>query len=737
MNGPVFFRASVESTPAKRARALLSLRPRWLALWGGVWVPALLSVLTIVLALTNPSFVDAKGSRISLVGMQGLEKVSASSSEVVVDDLAVLEEPDVLESWARYAQFRETQTELFSLASGTERLVLDRAEGRDQIIYRAPVSPLRLGWVFWLQVLTALFCASAAEITWKLAHPSIGLLGYRLSGWGVACAAWASSLYTARSVAIQPVLLDWSHAVNSVLGGPLFGAGICMLLVSEPRKLGPSPWLWLLGIPITLILWLGRLGEGPAFAGYLSILFYTAAIPVILTAQWFRARSPVDRAVWRWQSLATLGGIALFVMAQAVPVAFGQRPIANQAVTLVGFAVLFLLMSLGATRYRLFSVARYWGRTWFWVGTTVFLLGLDLALASWLPLGGLSSGVAVLLVAWCYFPVRQWLVERRQMRRSLELAPIVAELSHAESHAELLVRFERRLVAHFSPANVELVAPASAVSLSDDGSALTVPWPEGDRAYRFIFKDGGRSLFDTNDATDAESLLELARTLLAARVAFARGEEHERKRLRRDLHDHLGARLSQLALLAGTSEVTRQIAALSNDLRQLTAALSGEPTPWALVLFELEAEARSLASALGLKLTFDQEGQSERGRVTPSMRGDLLAFVRETLNNAARHGEHKKPILFKIEVEASAIRLTVINEVASSVPSVEERRSMAGFGLSNLERRAQLAGGHFSATRCGNVFTAELELNASADVEPSSGYHVAGRLSTAVDNYVG
>src|SRR5690606_16990983 len=186
-----------------------------------LWAPLLLSLVTLALALHMPRYRDAGGQAFSIVNRTDLQAVRVGEVEIALDPLAAIEEPDVLESWQEYQRFREVQRHLSELTAEQDRFTLLGREGSVEQVTRAPLSPLSLGISFWVQLLTAVFCASACEIAWRLAQRSPGLLGYRLAGWGVAGAAWGSSLYAARSVAIEPWLLDLSHFVNTLFGGTL------------------------------------------------------------------------------------------------------------------------------------------------------------------------------------------------------------------------------------------------------------------------------------------------------------------------------------------------------------------------------------------------------------------------------------------------------------------------------------------------------------------------------------
>ncbi len=698
--------------------------------WVGIWCACALSFATVALALTLPRLVDHGGGAVSVVAnldfveIRGVAKGKGGSPgesaswRIALDDSARLEEPDVLEEWGSYRNFVQINDELHARVTQSSQLELRRNDGR-----LVPVRVERgalglLGWAFWLQIATALFCAVTGELTWRLARPSAGLLGYRLAGWGVAFAAWASALYTTRSIGISMELLESAHAVNSILGGPLFGAGLCMLLASEPRPLMKRPALLLLGLPLTALAWCLRFpGIGPSLSGYAAILVYTLVIVMLLGIQRFSLRLAVEQAIWRWLTLGVVCGIAFFVLAQALPVAFGMRPLASQTMTLVGFAWLFGLLSFGASRYRLFAVARYWGRTWKWLAITAGLIGLDLVMVALLPREvGTHSWVVILAGFWIYFPFRQLLAERLNGRRRGALIEGARQLSRATTEVELLRRFEDALGRHFETVEIEVTGAMSQVCLARDGQDLVVPWPRGDAAFVFRHKRGARSLFDELDVEEAQGHLEFARNLLEARDAYSRGEADERQRVRRDLHDHLGASLSRLAVVSKDDKVSREIVGLTRELRQLTAALTGDPIPLESMLMELESEARTLARAheYPLKVTLDPALQAVESNVPAQQRSDWLAFVRESLENAGRHAAPGVEVQLEMKRHAQGLLLRVISvcesEVGKRNPDRQPRRGGLGLGtgLTNLRRRAQLSSGAFSAEIQGQDFVTTL-----------------------------
>ncbi len=698
--------------------------------WAGIWCACALSLAVVALALTLPRLVDHRGETVSVVAnfdfveIRGLAVVDVRSSEkpvrwrIALDDLARLEEPDVLDEWIAYRNFVQLNNDLEARVSRSSQLELRRTDGSSVSVRVERGALSLLGWAFWLQIATALFCAVTGELTWRLARPSAGLLGYRLAGWGVAFAAWASSLYATRSIGISAELFESAHAVNTIFGGPLFGAGLCMLLASEPRPLMKRPTLWLLGLPFTALAWGLRLpGLGPSLSGYSSILVYTVAIVALLSVQRYSLRSAVEQAIWRWLTLGVVCGIAFFVVAQALPVALGIPPLASQTMTLLGFAWLFGLLSLGASRFRLFAVARYWGRTWKWLAITAGLIGLDLAMVALLPRElGTHSWIVILAGFWVYFPFRQLLAERLNGRRRGALIQGARQLSRATTEVDLLRRFEDALGRHFETVDIDVTGAVSEVCLARDGQDLMVPWPRGDAAFVFRHKRGARSLFDQFDVEEAQAHLEFARHLLEARDAYSRGEADERQRVRRDLHDHLGASLSRLAVVSKDEKVAREIVSLTRELRQLTAALTGDPISLEGMLMELESEARSVARAheYPLKVSLDPALQAVESNILARQRSDWLAFVRESLENAGRHAAPGAEVHLEIKrhVQGLFFRVTSQRDSDTAMQSdCREPRSGGlglGTGLINLRRRAQLGRGAFSAEILGEDFVTTL-----------------------------
>lgn len=124
----------------------------------------------------------------------------------------------------------------------------------------------------------------------------------------------------------------------------------------------------------------------------------------------------------------------------------------------------------------------------------------------------------------------------------------------------------------------------------------------------------------------------------------------ERTRLSRDLHDHIGARITGIALRAERAQKTlppaahetlawmQQTAALCLDeLRDTIWALSAAAQEPSVLAATLRRRAEDIAASGGLALAWHDDLQSSSGQVRPGVSVALSSILREALTNTLRH----------------------------------------------------------------------------------------------------
>ncbi|MCF6180354.1 MAG: tetratricopeptide repeat protein, partial [Geopsychrobacter sp.] len=158
-------------------------------------------------------------------------------------------------------------------------------------------------------------------------------------------------------------------------------------------------------------------------------IFFLIAV-IIAFIQWRRVRHrPADRAADRWfsMSLFVCDGLALLVY--YLPMTLKGSHEVPLAVGLGIMLLLYLGLAMGVLRYRLFNLDRWWFDVWLWFLAGVVLVSFDVGLVF---LASLSQPIALtislLLVGWCYFPLRIWVWNRiyRPSRRPVaEVLPML------------------------------------------------------------------------------------------------------------------------------------------------------------------------------------------------------------------------------------------------------------------------------------------------------------------------
>jgi len=182
------------------------------------------------------------------------------------------------------------------------------------------------------------------------------------------------------------------------------------------------------------------------------------------------------------------------------------------------------------------------------------------------------------------------------------------------------------------------------------------------------------------------------------------GRLQERARIARDLHDHLGAGLTHLAMVG---DMVRQKADRSNDVEILASRLSesaraltrvmGEviwatdpekDTLGSLALFISQYAERFFADST-IRLRFDIPENLPELMVPSGHRNSLFMVVKEALNNVAKHAQASE-LRIKLELSGRELRLTVEDNgrgfsKAKVTPDTH--------GLINMEKRLTDLGG--------------------------------------------
>lgn len=204
------------------------------------------------------------------------------------------------------------------------------------------------------------------------------------------------------------------------------------------------------------------------------------------------------------------------------------------------------------------------------------------------------------------------------------------------------------------------------------------------------------------------------------RLEQQRSIERERTRIAQDLHDDLGASLTEISMLASSGHKTNgengdslaEIAQRSNHLvramDEIVWAVNPRHDSVVSLAEYLSAHARDFLGAAGIRARLDVQRGLPSLPLNPDQRHELFHAVKEAIRNAARHAQASE-VWLRIKVEDQRLILRVEDDgrgfEASSAPG--------GNGLHNMRERLARLGGSFdvrNANAKGTVVELSLPL---------------------------
>jgi len=212
-------------------------------------------------------------------------------------------------------------------------------------------------------------------------------------------------------------------------------------------------------------------------------------------------------------------------------------------------------------------------------------------------------------------------------------------------------------------------------------------------------------------------------------VTHQRALADEKARIAADMHDELGAALTQITILgevgkgqaANADRARSTLEAVSQAAREATARMSD--LVWAtnphhdtldnLVAFLRQHAASRLESA-GLEARLDFPLAVAAHHVSATFRRNLLLVLKEAMTNLVKHAA-ASAVTVQLEIDGTRLRLRVEDNGRGFEPA--SRGGGGGNGLGNMERRVRDLGGEFA---CESVPGQGTRLVISVPLEPRS-----------------
>ena len=191
--------------------------------------------------------------------------------------------------------------------------------------------------------------------------------------------------------------------------------------------------------------------------------------------------------------------------------------------------------------------------------------------------------------------------------------------------------------------------------------------------------------------------------------------ERDRARIAQDIHDDLGAGLTQITLLGELArrepgDASAHLDRISHAARQLTRAM--DEIVWAVdpqhdtlngLMDYISAFAEDFLRVAGIRCRMDLPAALPQRRVDAELRYNLFLAVKEALNNVVKHAQATE-VWLRLRVEEGGFTLVVEDNGcgcngqgngngATAKAGAAQDRLATGSGLPNLQKRLHAVGG--------------------------------------------
>jgi signal transduction histidine kinase len=175
--------------------------------------------------------------------------------------------------------------------------------------------------------------------------------------------------------------------------------------------------------------------------------------------------------------------------------------------------------------------------------------------------------------------------------------------------------------------------------------------------------------------------------------AFMRGEEKERDRIGKELHDNIGSKLSYLKRFVyekfKDSDVDIAVDDLCNDVRSLSHEISQSELKLVGLVSALSDLAQNYSS--GTHLTVEFKSYYPPKNISENISNNLFRIVQEALNNIIKHADASH-----VDIQLIGHRENITIAIEDDGKGFDFNSTKEGLGLKNMTSRAQQLHGEIS-----------------------------------------
>jgi len=231
----------------------------------------------------------------------------------------------------------------------------------------------------------------------------------------------------------------------------------------------------------------------------------------------------------------------------------------------------------------------------------------------------------------------------------------------------------------------------SECQINDQHNVLEVPAIYFRHGHILICDDKSAQ-FNNDDIELANSLLKLTTLFITIEEAFEKGAAIERKRIARDLHDDVAARMLTLIHTVKDEKTIAISRSILKSLRNSIYTLDNKSTASILdVITDVRSEIQVRLNSIGMQLLWHQSENLKGLSFTPREHINLNRMLHEVTTNVIRHANAK---FMEIVITLEASDLTV--EISDNGQGFDTKNCVPGKGLNNIKNRAMELNGNAS-----------------------------------------
>jgi len=231
--------------------------------------------------------------------------------------------------------------------------------------------------------------------------------------------------------------------------------------------------------------------------------------------------------------------------------------------------------------------------------------------------------------------------------------------------------------------------PISQCSINDEHNMLEVPAILLKHGY-ILNNCNNATPFNSDDIELAESLLKLTIQFITIEEAFEKGAAIERRRIARDLHDDVAARMLTLIHSVKDEKTIAISRSILKSLRNSIYTLDNKSTALILdAILDVRSEIQDRVNSVGMQLIWHQSDELKGFSFTPRQHINLNRMLHEITTNIIRHANAE---FMEVIIDLNQLQLTV--ECSDNGDGFDLKSCIPGKGLNNIKTRAQELGGN-------------------------------------------